>query len=238
MTTGIGKKKLCYIFTFWILVAGLFFTAGDTEAYLLSDLTDGTGRFFDIGDKRFSSWEILSNPDNLDLDLIEITADPAALNPGLIYTALGGVLSVTDTNVIGLNWSFNVDIISGPLRIKDNSLEILDFRFDPLNFGGAITIDETVYDSLSNPIADKSVIADFVFGNSLSDYADFPLQSSITVETRLVVGDDVFGDIDDTTSLLSFEQRFSQAPIPEPTTITLLGIGLTGLAGFRRKLKK
>jgi hypothetical protein len=35
----------------------------------------------------------------------------------------------------------------------------------------------------------------------------------------------------------SGEIKFSYAPVPEPNTILLLGTGLIGLAGFRRKLK-
>ena len=34
------------------------------------------------------------------------------------------------------------------------------------------------------------------------------------------------------------ELEFSGSPVPEPTTIFLLGSGLIGIAGFRRKIKK
>jgi hypothetical protein len=44
--------------------------------------------------------------------------------------------------------------------------------------------------------------------------------------------------LDETAALEGFSQRFSQTSVPEPSTMFLFGVGLAGLAVFRKRMKK
>lgn len=47
-----------------------------------------------------------------------------------------------------------------------------------------------------------------------------------------------YGEVWNFGSELTFQRQTETAPVPEPTTMLLLGTGLIGLAGFRKKMKR
>ncbi len=186
-----------------------------------------------IDDKRFGNWSVIDTSTlPVDTGAIQVLAlDDQPLNPGLQYNTSDG-FSVTGLDLIDLFIEFSVSTIDGTARIKDNSLEIGDFAFGSGNFGGFITIFEDVRDASGSLIGDKLVMADNLPPPlfDLFDSATFSPQATIDVETWILAGGD---DPNDSVSLTSFTQRFSQ--IPEPATLLLVGVGLAGFGIARKK---
>jgi hypothetical protein len=242
------KKKLLVFLCAALLVFGLTAGAG---AIPLSEL------FFDgaeiqWGDKRFFDWELLyeeatpgtSWPDYNQVQVSPIgdPKDPLGSDLGLRFDA-GGQLTVPEAlfgiEFLDVSFSFWVATTDPLYFVKGASLSIPESGFYT-GSDGLVTIEENLFDSGLNPLVPgvpphMKVEADAWFGNSLDDFIDFAGQRLIKVEKNILISN--FSE-DDVASLSVFEQRFSQAAVPEPSTVLLLGMGLVGLAGLRRKLKK
>ncbi len=82
---------------------------------------------------------------------------------------------------------------------------------------------------------------DITFDGSLSEWetASFVVPEALRgLQTQIRFGVFDFGEYTDPTVYLRNIASNGTAPVPEPATIILLGTGMLGIAGFRKKLKK
>lgn len=228
----IQKKNSFLNFTLAILIG--FFTLGivatPSLAIPLGDLFGGAS--IQSGDLVFSNWWIDSNGG---ADLANIEVEPISATTlvpgGISYTALSDALSTTG-GFIDIFFGYTVSIVSDDL-IKGNSLELLDYLFTGGDEGGWLGIEEYVYDDLGD-VGSKRVEADRYYDYYyLFDEIQFQPRENLNIENYLWVNADY---VTDNVQLFEFEQRYSQTP--EPGTMLLVGSGILGFAGLRRKLSK
>ena len=212
--------------------------AGGARAVTMADLFGG--QTITVGDKLFSEWQVFGVfvTDDVflpDFSEIEVAGlDPLSLNPGLMFTANGQLSVSGEMNFIDLDFGFTVTVLDPLLRIKDNSLSLMEASIgrEDETFGDPlIAIYEWVYDVAGNELAEKYVEFSFL-NDSISDQAQFAPQQTIHVRKNIYISS---LDAGDSAVLERFDQRFSQAVIPEPGTFLLLGSGLAGLAAWRRR---
>jgi hypothetical protein len=232
----IGREKMSRLFGRGRLVLlsaliGLFgLSTESVYAIPLGDLLSG-GTII-AGDKAFTNWvnlgDFSTNP--VDLSKIDVTSlnDPSS-NPGLLFTATGGVLSLSNQDIIDLAFGYTISTLDGIARINGSSLELGVFSFSSQDLG-LISVSEDLLDASSTDILHNEVTtAANGIGQQLFDQTSFATQSRLSIETYIILAGGAEGD---GVSLNSFTQRFSQ--VPEPGTFFLLTFGLAGL-GYRQR---
>lgn len=196
------------------------------------------------GDKLFDKWGLVSattsdghvvNTGNIDVTTLGPSLpNPLDPGPGLRFNMLNNELRVFGNGTyafIDLQFRFRVSAIDPGLRIKDVSLSINSALNGPAD--GANDLGTYILESIGSAagqndlgIADVeySMLDDVVTSN-ISDSTTFAPRSAIWVTKNILVWSQ---DTTDSATLNAFEQRFSQAQVPEPGTLALVGIA--GLA--------
>jgi len=225
--------------------------SGGAQAVPLSSMFGGGT--ITAGDKLFDQWVLVSylasDPArSFDAANIEVTAlNDGGLEPGpgLSFNVSNGELTAGGDGIfafVDLMFGFRVSVLDPSLRIKDNSLSItlgsIAYAPDGVNDAGMFVLESIGtalgQDDLGTKQVEFSLLNDVVT-SAVSDSATFPPQAEIWVTKNILVW---ATDTGDTANLSSFEQRFSQAAVPEPGTGLLLiavALGAVGTRCFRRR---
>lgn len=182
-----------------------------------------TGSVIDFGSQPVGTYNSLA------IDVVIFTADDKTFQIGATYSGnyntSGQYLGNTSTGFSAITFSFSTSVDA--------------FGF---NWGGSDTIwTLTAYDSSDNPLESYNLPAvgssntgDF-FGLAADDIAYATLVQTGSLNQFSFLGVAGLGlSLNDEV----FIDNFSYKPVPEPATMLLLGSGLVGLAGFRRKFRK
>jgi len=215
--------------------------SGTGNAALMGDLLNGTS--ITVGDKLFDNWaiEVLIDDagtfDPTGIEVIGINDNP--LNPGLSFLS-NGAFYVEDGDWLDIEISFKVTVLNPSLFINGVSLEMTDGVMTKLDGGlfGTVVIGEDIGTTEGdNDLSafDPWVEWDPEFGIvALSDAVSLDPISEIWVLKDIFLTSEAGG----TVSLDGFQQRFSQTPVPEPSTMLLLGFGLVALGGYVRRKRQ
>ena len=204
--------------------------ASATECGLDELLAGGS---FLINDTRFTNFSLALFDGRLPTAAsIRVTPLDQPLNPGFRLADIGGTLRAADGDLTRSDLSFNVIMEGGPLRLRDNTLVV---EFGQMTNPGVDTfagISETVFDSALSLLGDKNVVCDTTAcaDGTSSDATFFAPQSSLLVFANIDAASVLTGDV---AQILGATLNFSQ--IPEPTTVALLALGMTGIGWSRRR---
>lgn len=174
-------------------------------------------------------------PNVVDPASIIVTPDATPLNPGLefngAWSSFGG--SSSDIKI-----SFTITVLPGGNPIEDASLGIAG---SVISGNAAVIAGETIWLGCNGPCdSSASLHALDLAGednDQLFDHTTFDPVMMVTVEKDILltgVGD---GFINFATVTI-IHQNFSEVPVPEPATLTLLGTGLLAIGGKIRRMRK
>jgi hypothetical protein len=211
-----------------LLVSGTFAfdaRAGQVDLPTALSSLEGAGNYAIVGNLEFSDFTYTPTPMGATPTASGVTVKGFTAIPGETGITFNAGFYAAAGTIVDYSITYKVTALSG--TISDAYLAIAGG-----NFGGTGSVDvgETItkLDGTSLGTMDA-----FIPGSGVSTPLTFAPQTSILVNKDIFL---IGGSNGVTVSIIN--QGFSSTAVPEPTSMALLGIGMTSFLAFRRFFKR
>jgi hypothetical protein len=219
---------------FLALVAGVFLWGMSAlearAATTLADLIGPPVTDFTNGDKVFSNFAYSgpTPPSAAQVDVLPFNLAGPPAEVGMSFIPSPPWVAPAGTSNM---WTLSYDVHANGGAIFDAFLGI---KGSILSTGGSVTVTETITSSSGATLGTLSAF----ITSSGTQLTDTVLLSAAAQDVHVTKTFDLVGGTFHPSVLLQVDQGYSQLAVPEPTSVALLGIGMTGFFALRRFFKR